>query len=322
MVNIETYLQPGDHIVAMPRTTAGQSVDATVLEVRDGIPGAREIVLVRTGQSLEIDGAVGINERDVIIRVERGDCWIGLSPLMTIEQAQEKCDRSVANQERKAKKAFPLFSDQVEIKEPSAAEWVANVRAGAQKELETEHAKVSEVNLLRDEVRAKVTDEQYQHLLKRRTAYPAHYVYGSGFWRKQLEYIAEHGEPDLLKPPPATVAETLQIPWLEHNGPAIWKTAPGKPIRVKVLFFGRETIMVQVVGEPIKDYDPVVIGKNNPWLRPDELEAEDPALATSDEWINALPFYEQPGYRERHGKPRTWVLPEDMKTAAWKNVRP
>ena len=323
-MTIEDYLQPGDHIVAMPRSTLGKSVDGRIVEVRAGVLGAREFVVVPEGTDFTIDGAVGFNERDYVIRVERGDCWIHMPVISFLEHAQEQVERHIKNQERKAKKDFPLFADQVQIKTSSAQERVDQSILVGRRELEHDHNEAQVTNSLREEVRAKVTPEDYAMLLKRRTIYPGDATYGKMFWSKQLAYIAEHGFPEAPPVLPLDVSKAIGgVPsWLLIDGPAIWSTAPGKPLLVRVLLFGRETIMVQIMGKPIKDYDPVIVDGSNQWLRPEELGEAPDGLYKRDEWINLLPFSQQPYYREKVGLPRAWVLPEDLRGTMWEQVTP
>jgi hypothetical protein len=198
-MEIETYLQPGDHVQLGPRSTLGTQITGILLAVNGELPGDREFVILKDGDILDRNGAVGIPERDVVIKVERGDCWINLGPLLTLEQARVKCDRSEKNQARKNVKDFPLFSDQAPIVQPSAEEMVSRFRAGAQEDLERDHAQIMAVNALRDEAAAMIPADQYQMLLKRRAIYPHSPEYGRIFWKRQIAYISEHG---CAEPPP------------------------------------------------------------------------------------------------------------------------
>ncbi len=62
---------------------------------------------------------------------------------------------------------------------------------------------------------------------------------------------------------------TASLPWLKHDAQLTWKTAPGGPQSVRVLFIGSATVMVRLVGEPIVDYDPGLIPNRNNWIAPE-----------------------------------------------------
>jgi hypothetical protein len=272
--SIEEYIQAGDHVRVVHRGSLGDLFTGRVLEVRSGTPGAREVIIVRDGQDFTEDGAAGFSESNVVLAVERGESWVNVPPLLTLEQAQQKVVRNAKNQRRRLERDFPLFSDQADVHQQSAVDLVDNCRASAQRDLDRDEAKAAEATDLRSQVQALVTADEYLHLLKRRAAYPPHAIYGVLFWRKQLLHIQATGRPDILPPPPPSVKEALSIPWLRLDGPATWKSAPGGPQPVKVLFFGRTEILCRLTAQPLRDYDPVLIPKTAVWLPPSELAPE------------------------------------------------
>ena len=115
-----------------------------------------------------------------------------------------------------------------------------------------------------------VTSEEFDHLCERRTRYPKDGLYGCYFWKKQLEHIELHGCPDIFKAP-APLRASIDLPWLKNDAPLTWRTAPGGPQTVRVLFIGSESVMVRLVGEPIVDYDPRLIPNRNNWIAPQDF---------------------------------------------------
>jgi len=291
---IEDYIRVGDHVRLQAKSSLNESTTGTVLAI-NGDPGYREFVVVKDGQSLVKDGAFGILERDVVATVERGDCWITLDSLLTIEQATEKCDRSRKNQLRKNGKDFPLFPDQAVVREQSPEEMVSRWRASAQADLERQHASVATVNLIRDEARLLIPPDQFQMLLGRREVYPLSPEYGRSFWTRQLAYFREHGHAEPKPRYPASLKDRI-LSEFALDGPAIWTTSPCGTQRVRVLWFGSSAIMCRVAGVPIKDYDPILIPKPIVWLQPEEI-AKCPN-GWDHEWQKSLPDYLKslPGY--------------------------
>jgi hypothetical protein len=120
-------------------------------------------------------------------------------------------------------------------------------------------------------VSQRVTPSEYKTLAASRQRYPGSGTYGVIFWQKQLDHIEREGTPDIFVPK-VTLATTLSFPWLKGDAELTWRTAPGGPKKVRVLFIGSESIMTRLVGEPFTDYDPALIPKRNNWLKPHEFE--------------------------------------------------
>ena len=101
-------------------------------------------------------------------------------------------------------------------------------------------------------------------------------VYGIPYWRKQIAYIREHGTIERLVIPPS-LTKSLNLPWLKNDATLTWKTAPGGPRPVRVLFIGSKDVMGQIIGEPFKDYDPKEFPNRNVWLEPKDFAEFDVA---------------------------------------------
>ena len=164
----------------------------------------------------------------------------------------------------------PLFAEQVEVRTHAASELIERTKSAGEKKLQADHDAALKATVLRDQVRQLVTAEQYSKLLAARDRYPGTGSYGGIFWQSQLDHIAEHGEPKLWTAP-APLKERLSLPWLTLDAHLTWKSAPGGPQKVRVLWIGSKNVMCLVVGEPFRDYDPGLIPSRNNWVSPDEL---------------------------------------------------
>jgi len=284
---IEDYLKPGDFIQAIPRSQYDKMIRGTLVSVEPGEPGGRELIIVREGETLERDGALGINERAYVMSVQRGDILLQLGSLMTMAEATEKADRSLVTQARKNQKDFPLFADQAQLTSLDPVAMVARFRKSAQKELERELPRIEETNAFRERVRGLISQEDYEYVLSRAQSYPANPSYRTPFWRKQLAHIEQNGACERVTFPSAIASSSPACSWMKLDGPAVWKSAPERPIIVRLLFFGRETVLVKPAGEPIRDYNPKLLEGISLWLKPDELEAD--PRGWTPEWTASLP---------------------------------
>ena len=269
-MKIENYIQPGDEICVMFRSLLLDGFKGTVVEVGSGEAGKREFIIVRAGTTLMEAGAWGVREDAAVFSVRRGDCWVNVPSILTIEEATAKAARNLVNQVKRIQSKVPLFADQIEPKPLDPAKWVAADLAQGEERLEQEHNRAAECNELRSQVQSLLLGEQFAYLCERRQRYPQDGLYGSHFWRKQLEHIQTHGclEASLFLP---ETRRSLSIPWIEFNKSVVWTVAPGGPQTVRVLWIGSTEILCQVEGEPIRDYDPKLIPHPNVWLTPDQL---------------------------------------------------
>ncbi len=267
-MTIDNYIQIGDEIAVMYRSLTLDGFRGTVLDITEGRPGTREIIIVREGTSLLDVGAVGVRENLAVFSVRRGDSWVGVLLPLTIEEATAKSVRNVANQAKRILQKVPLFAEQIQPTPIDPETWVAMSRESGQETLDRNHKLAVEATSFRDQVQTLVTSEEFEILCERRTGYPKDGLYGCIFWKKQIEHIQLHGCPDIFKAPPP-LTKGIDLPWLKNDAQLTWKTAPGGPQPVRVLFVGSETVMVRLVGEPIKDYDPKLIPNRNNWIAPE-----------------------------------------------------
>lgn len=260
MIEIETYIQPGDQITVVYRSSL-EGFTGSVLEISDGVPGAREITIVRSGHDLAEDGAIGVSERNAIFTVQRGDAWVQVPPLLTPQEAELKSARNAANQRKRIEQRTPLLADQIAVEVIPPVEMVQRFRDGAQEHLQRDHEAALQATALRTRVCDLVTSEQYEQLLNARSRYPTTGLYGTYFWRRQFKHIERTGQPDIFVPPPS-VKERLSLPWLSHDSKLTWVSAPFGPRRVRVLFVGSTCVLAQLL-----DRD-VPLSQRNVWLHP------------------------------------------------------
>jgi hypothetical protein len=269
-MNIESYIQSGDEISVMFRSLALVGFRGTVLEVREGEPGAREIVIERADDCADGARIATVGEDQAVFSVRRGDCWVDVPCLLSLAEAEAKAGRAVINEQKRIQKKVPLFADQVPVNTRSAAEWVEGARSTGEANLEARHKAALHATMLRTMVSQRVTPSEYETLVASRQRYPGSWTYGMIFWQKQLDHIEREGTPDIFVPK-VTLATMLSFPWLKSDAELTWMTAPGGPKRVRVLFIGSESIMAQMTGEPFTDYDPGLIPRRNNWIKPHEF---------------------------------------------------
>ena len=270
-MNTESYIKAGDEISVMFRSLALVGFCGTVLEVREGEPGARAIVIERADDCAVGDRIATVHEDKAVFSVCRGDSWVDVPCLLSLAEAEAKAGRAVVNEQKRIQKKVPLFADQVPVNRRSAAEWVEGARCAGEETLAVRHNAAHRATMLRTMVSQQVTPSEYETLVASRQRYPGSGTYGVIFWQKQLDHIEREGTPDIFVPK-VTLATTLSFPWLKGDAELTWRTAPGGPKKVRVLFIGSESIMTRLVGEPFTDYDPALIPKRNNWLKPHEFE--------------------------------------------------
>ena len=106
-MTIDNYIQIGDEIAVMYRSLTLDGFRGTVLDITEGRPGTREIIIVREGTSLLDVGAVGVRENLAVFSVRRGDSWVGVPLPLTLEGASVKALRNVANQAKRIQQKVP-----------------------------------------------------------------------------------------------------------------------------------------------------------------------------------------------------------------------
>ena len=212
-----------------------------------------------------------MHEDKAVFSFRRGDSWVYVPCLLSLAEAEAKAGRAVVNEQKRIQKKVPLFADQVPVNTRSADEWVEGARCAGEETLAVRHNAAHRATMLRTMVSQRVTPSEYETLVASRQRYPGSGTYGVIFWQKQLDHIEREGTPDIFVPK-VTLATTLSFPWLKGDAELTWRTAPGGPKKVRVLFIGSESIMTRLVGEPFTDYDPALIPKRNNWLKPHEFE--------------------------------------------------
>jgi hypothetical protein len=270
-MNIEAYITAGDEISVMPRSVKQECFHGRVLVVCDGEPGTREIIIKRNGGTLEKDGAVGVREHQAMFDVRRGDSWVCVPLLLSEAEAEAKSGRATINERKRIQQRVPLFAEQVEVRTQAASEFIERTKSAGEEKLQADHDAALKATVLRDQVQQRVTVDQYTLLLAARERYPGTGSYGGIFWQGQLDHIAKQGEPKLWTAPPP-LNERLSLAWLTTDARLTWKTAPGGPQKVRVLFIGSKDVMCLLTGEPFTDYDPGLIPSRNNWVSPDELQ--------------------------------------------------
>jgi hypothetical protein len=193
-MSLEEYIQPGDTVSLMFRSTEVNGLTGTVLEVTPGEYGRRTIVILKEGTNLTMDGAIGVPESKAVFSVRRGDSWVHMPLPLLKEEAEAKVTRMDQNERKRIDKEVPLFADQIRVQERSAERWVVNELAADREKLERDHAACMTTNELRATVEALVSSADSAYLRERRERYPKDPSYGLYFWRKQMKYIEEHGE--------------------------------------------------------------------------------------------------------------------------------
>ena len=269
-MDVKTYIRVGDEIGVMFRSLKLQGFHGRVLEVGEGEPGTREIIIRREGTTTAEDGAIGVREDSAVFDIRRGDSWVGVPCLLSQAEAEAKSARSVVNERKRIQQKVPLFADQVELTTRDAQDWVDGAREVGEAHLETRHESALKATAIRDQVQPLVTAEQFAQLVTARERYPGDGSYGQIFWRTQLDHISKHGEPKLWTAP-APLTAKLSLPWLTVDTQLTWKTAPGGAQRVRVLFIGSDTVMTRLVGEPYTNYDAHLIPQRNNWIKPHEF---------------------------------------------------
>jgi len=269
-INPETYIKIGDEISVMWRSTHLQGFTGAVLEIGEGEYGYRTFFIQKSGSGLGIEEVIGVPENQAVFSVRRGDCWVNVPLPLQLEEANEKEVRRLTNERKRIEKHVPLFADQIEIPCPDPERLVAAFHREHGFKLARDHAEAMQCNELRAQVEARCSPEDFEYLLGRRGRYPENALYGSHFWRRQLEYIQQHSEIErIVLPPP--LLPSMNVPWLKLDSMLTWKTAPNGPTQVKVLWVGPKVVMCKIGGDP---------NRETVWLKPDDF-AESPQAAAA-----------------------------------------
>ncbi|MGB8481371.1 MAG: hypothetical protein WCE63_21400 [Acidobacteriaceae bacterium] len=269
-MRIDNYINIGDEIRVVYRSLTINGFSGHIVAIGNGEPGTREFILQREDTSSLHDGIVGVREDRAIFSVRRGDTWVCVPPLLSQEEAETKSKRNAINEQKRVQKRLPLFAVQIESRTVPADRWIASARLDGEESLQRDHDSAMRATVLRDEVRQLVSPEDYTVLVAACERFASSGTYEIYFWQKQLAHRRECGRPDIFTPSPCLTAR-LSLPWLKHDAQLTWKTAPGGPQPVRVLFIGSGTVMVHLVGEPIVDYDPRLIHKRNNWIAPEDF---------------------------------------------------
>ena len=135
-MNIESYIKAGDEISVMFRSLALIGFCGTVLEVLEGEPGARAIVIERADDFAVGDRIATVHEDKAVFSVCRGDSWVDVPCLLSLAEAEAKAGRAVVNEQKRIQKKVPLFADQVPVNRRSAAKWLRERGAPAKSPLQ------------------------------------------------------------------------------------------------------------------------------------------------------------------------------------------
>jgi hypothetical protein len=270
MMDPENYIVCGDNVIAVPRSTNGASIQGRVLEVLGADVGRREFVLETKGTNFVVDGAVGVPESHFIFEVERGDSWVIVPPFLLREDAGAKAERSVVNTRKRIDKEAPLLSDQIEVGKPDVESMIARVAEHRREELARAHEQARRSTELRAQVASLINQNQFAVLQAARSRFPRSAFYGTYFWEKQLRQIRETGKPDIYVPQPP-LNRRLDAEWLRVDREVSW-LSPRGPRKVRVLYVGSSVVLVKLIGEPIKDYDPREFPYGNSWVNPSALQ--------------------------------------------------
>jgi hypothetical protein len=264
------YIACGDNVIAVPKSTIGDSIQGSVVQVLGSDVGRREYVLEVQGTNFVVDGAVGIPENHFIFEVERGDSWVIVPPFLLPEDAETKAERSLVNTRKRIKKKAPLFSDQIRVEKPDVGSMIARVAEHRREELERGHEQAGRSTELRDQVASLVNEDQFAALQTARSRFPRNAFYGAYFWERQLRQIRETGNPDIYVPQPS-LNHRLKTAWLRVDREVSW-LSPGGSRQGRVLYIGRSAVLIKLIGEPIKDYDPREFPFGNCWVHPQALQ--------------------------------------------------
>jgi hypothetical protein len=234
MCDADNYIVCGDRIIAVPRSTRGDSIHGRVLQILGDDIGRREFVCEREGTHWLSDGAIGLPENLYIFEVERGDAWVVVPPYLLPEVAESKAERSVNNARKRSAKKTPLFASQIEVERPDVASMIARVAANRREKLERDDEQARRSTELRAEVECLINPDQFAVLKSVRSRFPRSAVNGLYFWQKQLRQIKETGKPDIdVLQPIAT--DRLSIEWLRPDRELIWLSSAGpKQVRVSM----------------------------------------------------------------------------------------
>lgn len=270
MCDADNYIVCDDRIIAVPRSTRGESIHGRVLQIVGGEIGRREFVCEREGTNWLSDGAIGLMESLYIFEVERGDAWVVVPPLLLPEDAESKADRSVTNTRRRNAKEAPLFASQIEVQKPDVANMIARVAADRREKLEWDHERARRSTELRAQVECLINSDQFAVLKAVRTCFPRGAVYGLHFWQKQFRQIKETGKPDIYVRQPPNL-DRPNIDWLGPDREVAW-LSPAGPKLARVLYVGVSTVLIKLIGEPITDYDPREFPYGNCWVESQALQ--------------------------------------------------
>jgi hypothetical protein len=269
MCDADNYIVCDDRIIAVPRSTRGDSIHGRVLQIVGDDIGRREFVCEREGTNWLSDGAIGVPEHLYIFEVERGDAWVVVPAYLLPEAAELKAERSVINTRKRSAKKAPLFTSQIEVQKPDVASMIARVAADRRENLERDHERARRSTELRAQVESLINPDQFAVLKGARSRFPRAAVYGVYFWEKQLRQIKGTGTPDIYIPQPIGI-DRLNIEWLRLDHQVTW-LSPAGPRRARVLYVGVSTVLVKLIGEAITDYDPREFPYGNAWVKTQDL---------------------------------------------------
>ena len=279
-MRIDDYIKVGDKVLVMFRSVLLTGFEGVVLAISDETPGTREFI-VQPDDKAE---AVGVREDKAVFEVYRGDSWVTVPGLVSMQEASEKSERSVRNEKKRIEKKVPLLASLMTVRQTPAEQIIENNRLWGEDRLDFDHRVAMQALEWKEKVRPLVSAEDFEALCQRRTRYGRGGTYGIYVWRKQYNHIQEHGKPELIVPHVALNLK-LNLPWLKHDATLTWTDAPGGAKLVKVLFVGSDSVMVKIQGEPIVDYDPKEYPYGNLWLTPDRFSEASgvlPAPATRE----------------------------------------
>jgi hypothetical protein len=281
MCDADNYIVCDDRIIAVPRSTRGDSIHGRVLQIVGGDIGRREFVCEREGTNWLSDGAIGVAENLYIFEVERGDAWVVVPPYLLPEAAESKAERSVIKARKRRAEKAPLFASQIEVEKPDVASMIARVAADRREKLERDHEQASRSTELRAQVESLINSDQFAVLKAVRSRFPRAPVYGLYFWEKQLRQIKETGKPDINVPQPPGV-DRLNIERLGLDHEVTW-LSPAGPRQARILYVGVSSVLVKLIGELITDYDPREFPYGNAWVKPQDLHWSDCSMLAASE---------------------------------------
>ncbi len=270
MVDPDNYILAGDSILAVPRSIHGDPVEGRVILIEGVEPGRREFIVELKDTHWLNDGAMGLPENLYRFKVCRGDAWVLVPHRLLPEEAAAKAERSYHNTQKRILSEVPLFASHIAVVAPSMEDMLTRFNHNRQEELQRAHDWAVRANGLRCQVQSLVTEEQFAILCAKRSRHPREAGYGIEFWKRQLAHIEKTGQPYIFVPP-IPVHERLNIAWLRPDAHIIWLSPDGKRT-VRVLFIGRNEVLVKILGQAITDYDPRQYPYGNAWVFPDRLE--------------------------------------------------